>query len=562
MVNTSPSAGRRGLWGRWLGLLEETEPGTGLALFRIACGLTVLGTLGTVVCHGLAPVIWLDAKDGGYGTLGEPPWLFHLLGGVTPVTLWAMIGVAAAAGLALTLGLAGRPSALVLLQSYLAISGINSDISGIDDVLIGNALWLLVLARSTATLSLACRLRTGSWTSGQRVPAWPRYLAIYQLVLVYCTTGLQKISIHWTPFGGYSALYYILQEPSWQRWDMSWLAWVYPLTQVATAVTWFWEVTAPLLLLALWYRRTPDRPGRIRACFNRVNFRRWFVILGVLMHLSVWLFIGLGPFSWITLSFYCCLYHPAEWRRTAWSAERGAQSAEPGTRNGSLRAPRSALRTLTLAVATFHVLTITLMAIPGVPDGYLSRADWQLPVPQVEFAAWADFLNGLGFDLTPKELEDRLWKAATGYAHVRKKVLAPFQWYYQYCGTRQSWRMFSAPNLEPTRLYIDVREAGGWRAVFVEGARDHAWLGRQLNHEHMRTALYTLVMFDTDNKDKLRELAQWAAVRAVRDFPQAERLRLRVHHYPTPTPQEVRQDRRPPGTFRIVADLRLAKHRQ
>ena len=32
---------------------------------------------------------------------------------------------------------------------------------------------------------------------------------------------------------------------------MTWLAWVFPMTQVATAVTWFWEVLSPIWLLAV-----------------------------------------------------------------------------------------------------------------------------------------------------------------------------------------------------------------------------------------------------------------------------------------------------------------------
>jgi hypothetical protein len=98
---------------------------------------------------------------------------------------------------------------------------------------------------------------------------------------------------------------------------MTWVAWVYPLTQVATAISWLWEITAPLLLLAFWYRATADRPGRLRRLFNRVNFRRLFVVIGVMIHLGILLFLEVGPFSWITLSFYLCLYHPDEWKRAA-----------------------------------------------------------------------------------------------------------------------------------------------------------------------------------------------------------------------------------------------------
>src|SRR5262249_45989543 len=149
-------------------------------------------------------------------------------------------------GALLALGLGGRVTALVVAQSYLAVSQLNPLCCAGDDRLLSNALWLLVLSRSTVTLSLDCRLRTGRWVSDEPVPAWPRYLAIVQLVLVYGATGLQKMGIDWLPGGGFAALYYILQEPAWVRWDMSWLAWVFPLTQIATAVAWFFEVSAPL----------------------------------------------------------------------------------------------------------------------------------------------------------------------------------------------------------------------------------------------------------------------------------------------------------------------------
>jgi vitamin K-dependent gamma-carboxylase-like protein len=559
---TSPGAGvrpRRDLWSRWTALLNEWEPGTSLALFRIGCGLTVLATLATIVFHGLAPVLWLDFADGGYAKLGDPPWLFGLIGGVNPVAMWSMVAVAALSSLTLTIGFLGRISAFCTLQSYLALANINPHIGGADDQLIGNALWLLVLARSTATLSLDCRLHTGSWTSTLLVPAWPRYLAIFQLVLVYCTTGIQKLSITWTPAGGCSALYYTLQEPSWQSWDMSWLAWIYPLTQIATATTWLWEVTSPLLILALWYRRTPDRPGRLRALFNAARFRDLFVAFGILMHLGVWVLIGLGPFTWITLSFYVCLYTSAEWRSLGercarWmGVARNRMAAVLGT---SGRWP-SSLDRLPARVwnvgITFHVVAVTLMAIPGVPAGVMTEEDWNSPVAQEEFASWTRFLNGIGFDTTPEALQGSLWDAAIEYNRVRSALLAPFHWYYTYSGARQGWRMFTAPCLEPTRLYIDIGDASGWRPVFGEGLPDLAWLGGELNHEHMRTALYTMVFFRYE--DDLERFAHWVAVRAARDFPGGTHIRIRIHHFPTPTPEQVRENRRPPGRMRIAVTL-------
>jgi hypothetical protein len=182
---------------------------------------------------------------------------------------------------------------------------------------LANALWILVLAGGDSTLSLRCRLRTGAWHDPRPVPAWPRALVLYQLILVYSSTGLQKLSAHWTPVGGFSALYYILQQPSWHRADMSWLAHIYPLTQLATLTTWLFELLAPVVLLALYYRRTADRPGRLRARMNRLPWRNAFVVVGVPMHVGVFLMMDVGPFTWVTLAFYLCLFDPDEWAR-AW----------------------------------------------------------------------------------------------------------------------------------------------------------------------------------------------------------------------------------------------------
>ena len=134
-----------------------------------------------------------------------------------------------------------------------------------------------------------------------------------RLVLVYGTTGLQKLSAHWLPGGELSALYYIMQQPSWQRIDMAWLAPFYPLTQAATLTTWCWEICAPLLLLAYVFRSTRTRPGRMRGWMNTHDFRTLYAAFGIAMHLGIFLTMEVGPFTWISLAFYACLWHPDEW---------------------------------------------------------------------------------------------------------------------------------------------------------------------------------------------------------------------------------------------------------
>jgi hypothetical protein len=301
-------------WDRWVRFWDRRERGTTLALWRIACGLCVVGAIGAVVLAGAARPLWFDPADGGYSPR-TAPWQFRLLGGVTPGVVNGVVAATVIAGVLMTIGLGGRLPVLVALQGYLALVNLNGAGTGGYDFAIANSLWLLILARGTETLSLDCRIRSGRWTSEREIPAWPRYLAIFQLVLIYWSTGMHKLSAAWTPAGGFSALYYILQQPTWRRFDTTWAAYVYPLTQVATAVTWAWEVTSPLLLLALWYRATAGRPGRVRRLFNRVNFRRLFVLIGLTVHLGLLVLMEVGPFSLVMLAFYLCLYHPDEWRK-------------------------------------------------------------------------------------------------------------------------------------------------------------------------------------------------------------------------------------------------------
>jgi hypothetical protein len=106
------------------------------------------------------------------------------------------------------------------------------------------------------------------------------------------------------------------------------VGWVFPLTQVGTAVAWHWEVSWPIVLLAFWYRATRERAGWLRATFNRLDLRSLYIALGVVFHLSLWVLLELGPFSWITMSYYWCAFHADELHR-AWA--RAAAWAGPPT---------------------------------------------------------------------------------------------------------------------------------------------------------------------------------------------------------------------------------------
>lgn len=304
-------------WAAWVSLLDRRETGEALALFRVAVGVVVAWVVLSQIVTGIGEIVWVDRAHGGYRALGGGPTLVRWLGGPTPGVIRALMAVTASSAIALTLGLGGRLAAFVTLQGYIALHRLDGNASGSSDILVTNALWLLVLARSTATLSVDCRLRTGRFVSDEEVHAFPRYLGILQLVVMYWSTGMQKVSVYWFPAGSYSALYYILQQPTWQRFSMTWAAHAYPITQLATAMTWLWEVSSPLLLLVYFLRDTRERGGRLRRWANRFDLRLAWALVGLALHLMIFAAMDVGHFSQISLAFYLCLFHPAELRAAA-----------------------------------------------------------------------------------------------------------------------------------------------------------------------------------------------------------------------------------------------------
>lgn len=303
-------------WRGWVALTSRKERGITLAAFRIAVALVMFTTLVTVVRSGVVDALWVGPEHGGLRPIASQFVLLSWLGGAKPSVVWPLTVAALVFSLALGLGLGGRFTVLAAAVTYRSVSSINGGSGGYDNML-GNALWLLFLGQSTATLSLDCRLRDGRWQSERRIAAWPRLLVIGQLVLVYTATGLQKTSASWTFADGYSALYWFLQDPTWIRFDMGWLAHVYPLTQALTFAVWHFEVGAALLLLIFYFRATRARPGRLRALFNRRDLRIPWALTGVSMHLGIAALMDMGPFSWISLAYYLCLWRPEELEQMA-----------------------------------------------------------------------------------------------------------------------------------------------------------------------------------------------------------------------------------------------------
>lgn len=304
-------------WRFWVIRLDQRESATGWALFRIAIAICVLASLGSLTATGLLDVLWVSEPYGGYRHLGSVHLMTIELGPATPALINTLYVVAVLSTLAVLLGIGGGLLTFCTLQSYLALTSINADTVGSYDSMITIALWLLLLCDGSRTLSFRCWRDTGRFTRNVKIVAWPRYVVIFQLLIIYTATGLQKVSADWFPAGDFRALYYVLQEPTWRRFDLAWTAHFYPLTQIATAITWFFESFAWLMFVVYYFRYTKERGGKIRAALNRWDLRKPFAAIGVSLHLGVFLLINVGPFSLVTIAYYLCLWRPEELERLA-----------------------------------------------------------------------------------------------------------------------------------------------------------------------------------------------------------------------------------------------------
>lgn len=298
-----------GRWPRWVALMDRREDGTSLAVARILAAADVIWEVTDAARTQVASAMWVDVRFGGVkpiDRLGVLQWV----GGATPRNISVLIVTTLVASIGMLLGALGRVSVALTWLCWRTIAGLNDHSGGSGDDLLVNALFILMFADTTRALSLDARLRN---RRGE-VMAWPRYVLIAQLIVMYQATGLQKISAGWVPWGSLDALWYVLQQPTWQRFPMRWVAPFYPLTQLGSLVTWLFEMGAFVLAIAMFYRATRERGGRVRAWFNRVDVRRWYLLVGVTLHLGISILMDVGSFSLAVMSLYACCVTPEEWR--------------------------------------------------------------------------------------------------------------------------------------------------------------------------------------------------------------------------------------------------------
>jgi hypothetical protein len=309
-------------WQRYSGFWNEREGPESLALLRITVAIALIANLLEQFGEGMVLTLYALPEDGGafeFRGPGVTLSLFHFLRPTAGVVIVLVVGQLLAA-LLLLLGLFTRAAAIACYVLEVTLCDRMSIwVFGGDNVL-RIFLFLMCLAPAGEAWGLDARWRGAR----QSVPCWPRRLFIFQLTVVYVATGIMKMGSTWTFLGEWSAGYLSLNLPGIARWPGDWAAGAvaYPLTQLGTALTRWWELTFFVVPLNLWLRRRAaqgKKLGPLRHLLARFDLRAGYLLLGVMFHVGLAVVLDLGVFSLAMLSLYPCLFQPHESR---WLLER------------------------------------------------------------------------------------------------------------------------------------------------------------------------------------------------------------------------------------------------
>lgn len=305
----TPEVSAAGAWARWVALCSREEDALSVAIVRIAVGLIVAGHIVHLAWSGALPLVWFDSDHGGLRDLdgGALRWA----GGAVPAVVVPACVFTVLSGLAMALGLT-RWATWATWLGFQVVADLNGQAGGSYDELLTATLFLLGWSGAHRRLTV---LRPSGSHGATSSLACVRWLLVLQLVVMYTSSAVQKVSAHWVPWGDHMALWYILQQPTWQRAPMLWVApWV-ELTKVATFVSWVFELSAPLLLAGAWFRETRNRPGLLRTLFNRLDVRALQLLVGLGMHLGIEATMEVGAFSFASVALYAACFSPDELRR-------------------------------------------------------------------------------------------------------------------------------------------------------------------------------------------------------------------------------------------------------
>jgi hypothetical protein len=204
------------------------------------------------------------------------------------------------------------------------------------------------------------------------------------------------------------------------------------------------------------------------------------------------------------------------------------------------RLARRAWPSLRAVLLLAHVIGVLLLSLPGAYK-LGDRARWKRPRTQRELGLWTDRLSSWGWSTTRDELDANLWRLTQRYLRVQQALVSPFEPYSRYAGTNQTWGMFKSPPRQVYALRILVHDHRGWSTVYLSRSPTYDYLSRELDHNRFRKQVGMLHR----SPELMSALSDWAAARALHDFPAADRVRIDLESYDSLSPEQLRRGDEP-----------------
>lgn len=150
------------------------------------------------------------------------------------------------------------------------------------------------------------------------------------------------------------------------------------------------------------------------------------------------------------------------------------------------------------------------------------------PQAQRDLATWRDLLGSVGIHVDSEELGRFAMDTSSALASVHDALKAPFKPMFRLVGANQSWALFAAATTEPERLVVEIRRAGSPEWVPVLRRLDPCCTWREEQLEYRRVRGVWDGQEGGGNRPGYKGLTKWIAARAFADFPDAERVRVRM----------------------------------
>jgi uncharacterized membrane protein YphA (DoxX/SURF4 family) len=251
-------------------------------------------------------------KEGLFHRTLEKKWRWSLLRDIEdPRILRGALVALAVATVCLLVGYQTRLAAVVVWLLSTSFANLNGYIdNGGDQVRYIITLYLMLTPCGAAwSLDAWLRRRRGSLLGPARVYPWALRLLFVQMVLIYWTNGLYKVTGYDWQHG--DSLYYVLGDLTLSRWSYAEFPIPYSLTRLLSWTILGWELTFPLWVCLPWKWLAN---GFESIGLDRPRFALWLIrhlpvialAFGVAFHIGIGLSMELGCF----VPYMLCLYLP------------------------------------------------------------------------------------------------------------------------------------------------------------------------------------------------------------------------------------------------------------